>query len=292
MKKLAITSMYANPIHPGHIECLELAKSKIGVDELWVIVNNDHQAELKRGMKSFQDENFRIKVVSALKPVDQVFLSIDTDLSVINTLKQLIDKAKQSAEFSEIVFVKGGDRFASEIPESKILMNENIQIIDGLGEKIYHSSDLIKKAKVYDELDRQKLEKKLINLPDKIRENYYLEIGNRPWGLYYVLEESNKFKIKKIIVEAGKRLSLQSHKHRSEHWTIIQGLALIDIRPPEFSQIKQEKVLSYNQGIYIPIGFIHRITNIGTEELVIVEVQCGDYLGEDDIIRYEDDYQR
>ena len=64
MTILAITSMYANPLHPGHIECLELSKSETGAQELWVIVNNDHQAELKRGMKSFQDEQFRMKILS------------------------------------------------------------------------------------------------------------------------------------------------------------------------------------------------------------------------------------
>lgn len=106
MKKLAITSMYANPLHPGHIECLELSKSETGADVLWVIVNNDHQAELKRGVKSFQDENFRMKVVESLKPVDRVFLSIDQDGSVVESLKKLIDEAKKSGEFSEIIFTK------------------------------------------------------------------------------------------------------------------------------------------------------------------------------------------
>lgn len=106
MKKLAITSMYANPLHPGHIECLELSKSETGADVLWVIVNNDHQAELKRGVKSFQDENFRMKVVESLKPVDKVFLSIDQDGSVVESLKKVIAEAKNSGEFSEIIFTK------------------------------------------------------------------------------------------------------------------------------------------------------------------------------------------
>lgn len=98
--------MYANPIHPGHIECLELSKSETGADVLWVIVNNDHQAELKRGVKSFQDENFRMKVVESLKPVDKVFLSIDQDGSVVESLKKVIAEARSSGEFSEIIFTK------------------------------------------------------------------------------------------------------------------------------------------------------------------------------------------
>lgn len=124
MSTLAITSMYANPLHPGHIECLELSKSQTGAEELWVIVNNDHQAELKRGTKSFQDEDFRMKVVESLKPVDRVFLSIDTDSSVCASLKYLIHEAKTSGRFEKIIFTKGGDRFATEIPEAVILRSE------------------------------------------------------------------------------------------------------------------------------------------------------------------------
>jgi cytidyltransferase-like protein len=85
--------MYANPLHPGHIECLELSKSETGADALWVIVNNDHQAELKRGEKSFQNEQFRMEIVAALKSVDRVFLSIDEDKSVCKSLDMVILEA-------------------------------------------------------------------------------------------------------------------------------------------------------------------------------------------------------
>lgn len=106
MSTLAITSMYANPLHPGHIECLDLSKSETGADELWVIVNNDHQAELKRGEKSFQNEQFRMQVVQALKSVDRVFLSIDEDKSVCKSLQMVIGEAKKSEKFDRIIFTK------------------------------------------------------------------------------------------------------------------------------------------------------------------------------------------
>jgi cytidyltransferase-like protein len=106
MPKLAITSVYANPLHPGHIECLELSKSQTGADELWVIINNDKQAELKRGEKSFQNERFRMDVVGALKPVDRVFLSIDQDKSVCQSLDMVIREAKETGQFDEIIFTK------------------------------------------------------------------------------------------------------------------------------------------------------------------------------------------
>ena len=125
--KIVATSGYFDPIHVGHIECLELAK-KLG-DKLIVIVNSDFQAKLKKG-KSFMNENDRMKIVSSLKCVDEVFLSIDKDKTQCESLKFL----------KPHVFAKGGDRTSTEIPESKICKDFNIQIIDGLGAKIRSSS--------------------------------------------------------------------------------------------------------------------------------------------------------
>ena len=126
--KIVATSGYFDPIHVGHIECLELAK-KLG-DKLIVIVNSDFQAKLKKG-KSFMNENDRMKIVSSLKCVDEVFLSIDKDKTQCESLKFL----------KPHVFAKGGDRTSTEIPESKICKDFNIQIIDGLGDKIRSSSN-------------------------------------------------------------------------------------------------------------------------------------------------------
>ena len=141
MTKLAITSVYANPIHPGHIDSFELSKSLAGADELWVIVNNDKQAELKRGVPSFQDDAYRCRVVSALKAVDRVFLSIDTDRTVCESLRALIQEAKNTGQYDEIIFTKGGDRFAGEIPESVVCNEFGVKIVDGLGAKTHSSSD-------------------------------------------------------------------------------------------------------------------------------------------------------
>ncbi len=290
MTILAITSMYANPIHPGHIECLELSRSEAWADELWVIINNDRQAELKRGVKSFQEENFRVDVVRALKPVDRVFLSIDQDGSVCESLRMVIAEAKGTGRFSEIIFTKWGDRFASEIPEAVLLRSEWVRIVDGLGAKTHNSSDFLKKVK--DSADEKELDKKISELPKELTDGHYLEVGNRPWGVYYVLEDSPLYKVKKIIVNPGQRLSLQSHTHRSEHWTVVSGIATIDIRDPEFADIEQLRVLRQNEGCHIPLGHLHRLANRHTEPLVIVEVQCGDYTWEDDIMRYEDDFGR
>jgi len=109
--------------------------------------------------------------------------------------------------------------------------------------------------------------------------------AHRPWGTYTVLEEGDRFKIKRIEVKPGARLSLQAHHHRSEHWVVVSGTAKI-------VNGDQEILLATNQSTYIPCGFKHRLENPGILPLVLIEVQSGDYLGEDDIIRFDDVYGR
>lgn len=107
----------------------------------------------------------------------------------------------------------------------------------------------------------------------------------RPWGTYTVLEEGLGFKIKRIEVKPGARLSLQSHKHRSEHWIVVRGQALVV--NGDVSQL-----VNANESTYIPAGHKHRLENNSKQDLVMIEVQCGQYLGEDDIVRFEDNYGR
>ena len=128
MKKIAISG-YFDPIHVGHIEYINNAK-KLG-DWLVVIVNNNNQCALKKG-KYFMDEKDRVLIVKNIKAGDEVFLSIDEDKTVCKSLKKV----------NPDVFANGGDRKNYEIPESKVCKENNIQIIDGLGDKIRSSSDL------------------------------------------------------------------------------------------------------------------------------------------------------
>ncbi len=137
MKIVAVTSMYANPIHPGHVDCLFLSKER--ADELWVIINNDHQAKLKRDIESFQDEKYRMYIVASLKPVDHVILSIDTDGTVCKTLEKVFTDLKSRGDVSKIIFTKGGDRFTDEIPEGAVCKAHSVDIVDGLGDKTHHS---------------------------------------------------------------------------------------------------------------------------------------------------------
>jgi mannose-1-phosphate guanylyltransferase / mannose-6-phosphate isomerase len=107
----------------------------------------------------------------------------------------------------------------------------------------------------------------------------------RPWGWYESLVIGGRFQVKRIVVTPGAALSLQSHHHRSEHWIVVEGTARVTVDD-------EVKLLSENQSVYIPLGAVHRMENPGKVPMVLIEVQTGSYLGEDDIIRYEDVYAR
>ena len=136
---VVVVSGYFDPIHVGHLEMLKLAK-ELG-DELVVIVNNDKQAELKKG-KSFMSQEDRLKIVKAIRYVDSAFISIDEDKTVCGSLQKVRRNYKEYDY--DIIFANGGDRHTGEIPESKVCKKANIKMIDGLGDKIRSSSKIIK----------------------------------------------------------------------------------------------------------------------------------------------------
>ncbi|NNE21293.1 MAG: phosphomannose isomerase type II C-terminal cupin domain [Rhizobiales bacterium] len=108
---------------------------------------------------------------------------------------------------------------------------------------------------------------------------------HRPWGSFESIINGNGYQVKRIVVSAGKKLSLQYHHHRSEHWTVVTGTAHVTLNDDVL-------ILQPDESIYIPLGAVHRIDNQGDDDIVLIEVQCGDYLGEDDIVRIEDDFGR
>jgi mannose-6-phosphate isomerase len=111
------------------------------------------------------------------------------------------------------------------------------------------------------------------------------EFDRRPWGTYTVLEEDRGFKVKRIEVLPGKRLSYQKHSQRAEHWFVVEGTAKVTLDNKEIT-------VRAGEAIDIPIGAAHRVENPSEENLVFIEVQRGTYLGEDDIVRLQDDYGR
>ncbi len=138
-QKAIIVSGYFNPIHKGHLEYFNNAKAM--ADQLFVIVNNDHQRALK-GSKEFQDENERMIIVSNIKAVDKAILSIDTDRTVCATIKMI---AEQYGSEFDLGFANGGDQNNDTIPERVVCEQMNVALIDGLGDKIQSSSWLLKK---------------------------------------------------------------------------------------------------------------------------------------------------
>jgi mannose-1-phosphate guanylyltransferase/mannose-1-phosphate guanylyltransferase/mannose-6-phosphate isomerase len=108
---------------------------------------------------------------------------------------------------------------------------------------------------------------------------------HRPWGTYQTTDSGDRFQTKRIVVKPGEQLSLQLHYHRSEHWVVVSGTAVVTIDGCE-------QIVGENQSVYIPAGSQHRLANPGKLPLHLIEVQCGPYLGEDDIVRFEDRYAR
>jgi mannose-1-phosphate guanylyltransferase len=139
---------------------------------------------------------------------------------------------------------------------------------------VAHKNSAEKVRKIVDALKARKHES--ISLP---------AVVHRPWGTYASLKEEDGYKVKRITVKPGEALSLQYHHQRAEHWVVVQGTAIVQIGDVEHKTLPGE----YR---YIPLKEKHRLTNIGQDELVLIEVQCGSYLGEDDIVRLVDTYGR
>ena len=108
---------------------------------------------------------------------------------------------------------------------------------------------------------------------------------HRPWGWVETLVGGDRFQVKRIVVQPGAALSLQSHHHRAEHWIVVEGTAKVTIG-------EAERLLTENQSIYVPLGEKHRLANPGIVPMVLIEIQTGSYLAEDDITRYDDIYAR
>lgn len=133
---------------------------------------------------------------------------------------------------------------------------------------------------------QEKIETPSISFPSITNSEIDVNVTEtRPWGTFTTLEEGAGYKIKRIEVKPGHRLSLQMHHHRSEHWIVVSGTAKVECG-------NDVKILAANESTYVPQCTSHRLENPGVIKLVLIEVQNGEYLGEDDIIRFQDDYSR
>jgi cytidyltransferase-like protein len=253
--KIVAVSGGFDPIHIGHIRLFEEAK-KLG-DKLVVILNNDNWYGVK-GRKVFIPQKERKEILEALKPVDRVVLTKHKPgTKDISVCRELI-------ELKPDIFANGGDRTKKNIPEVAVCQKINCKMIFnvGRGGKIQSSSWLLAKY------------------ANELQSKFY-----RPWGSFTVIEEGKNFKVKKVVVKPREKLSLQFHKQRSEHWVVLRGRARVELDNKIF-------YLKPHQSIDIPVGAKHRLENFSKEPLEIIEIQNGEYLGEDDIIRIDDKYKR
>jgi len=180
--------------------------------------------------------------------------------------------------------VTQGDVVMNKVTNSYIHSSNRLVTVNNLSDLVViDTQDALLVSSIKNSHDIKNIVKKLKNdnraEPDHHRKVY------RPWGYFDSIDFGKGFKVKRIFVNKGSKLSLQKHKKRSEHWVVVKGSALITCGKKIFK-------LQENQSTYIPRGEIHRLENCGTETLEIIEVQTGEYFGEDDIIRLEDDYKR
>ncbi|MDA9034274.1 adenylyltransferase/cytidyltransferase family protein [Hyphomicrobiales bacterium] len=251
----ALVSGGFDPVHVGHLRMFQNAKNLS--DKVVLLLNNDEWLIKKKG-KPFMSQNQRKEILDEFQSIDEVIIQTSSDESSDQAIKEFALTNPNKS----ICYCNGGDRSnIKNIREASICKKLGIYLEFGVGgeEKVESSSDLTK--------------------------NYLGNVEKRPWGNYHVIAKNTGYQIKEIKVEKGRKLSLQKHKDRSEFWQIIKGKSKIIIE-------KEEYFLGENQHIYIPKDTVHRIENIGKEQLIFIEIQLGESLKEEDIIRIEDDYGR
>ena len=180
--------------------------------------------------------------------------------------------------------VCSGDVLLKDCKNSLLYSSERLVAVVGLDDLIViETADAVL---VVDRKNSQNVKAIVSQLEEQGRDekNLHRKV-NRPWGWYDSVDEGERFKVKRIQVKPGASLSLQMHHHRAEHWVVVKGIA-------EITNGKEVITLTENQSTFIPQGQTHRLANPGTEPLEIIEVQSGSYLGEDDIVRFEDTYGR
>ncbi len=177
-----------------------------------------------------------------------------------------------------------GDVLSVDSKDSLILSEKHLVVCSGLKDaSVIACDDVVYVGRTNDSKGVEKILKILKSR--KRKETCERTTTYRPWGKYTVLEESDNYKIKRIVVYPGESLSLQMHNYRSEHWVVIKGKATVRIGD-------KKRLLNVGESTFVPLKALHQLQNFEKENLEIIEVQMGDYVGEDDIIRFEDKYGR
>jgi cytidyltransferase-like protein len=253
MKKIVLVTGGFDPLHSGHIEYFKAARS-MG-DMLVVGLNSDEWLQRKKG-RSFMHIYERQKIVSSLRVVDQVICYPDADGSSKNAITDL----RAMYPDATIIFANGGDRTATNIPEMDVA-DDNVKFVFGVGgfDKANSSSWILQEWKA------PKTE--------------------RQWGYYRVLHEHNlEVKLKELIVEPGKQLSMQRHSDRAEHWFVAEGTATVYTINRK-TDIELLGVFNKFDHVHINRTEWHQLANEGSEPLKMIEIQYGEQCVEEDIER-------
>ena len=251
--------------------CLEQAKKTSGEG----LVQVEIDAEL---FKDVPDDSIDLAVME--KTLNAAVVSCDIGWSDIGCWNALGDLITPSQDNNRIQ----GDIIALDTKNCTI--KSESRVVGTIGVDSLIIIDTHDALLIADKSRAQEVKKIYAQLKEKGHEAHKLHrTAYRPWGTYTVLEEGPNFKIKRIAVKPGESLSLQIHQHRSEHWIVVSGVAKV---------LNDDKTLTLmvNESTFIPAKHKHRLENIGSEMLVMIEVQTGTYLGEDDIVRFQDVYGR
>jgi len=274
---------YAPDIYNTSLQAYNNAKSddidsnnSLGYDDMVRIMHDD--------MALIPEDSIDYAVMEKSKRVKVVASDIDwSDMGSFDALYTELSKDdKQNASLSvnrkELI-----DNISENAHHNLIISDKLVAMIDIDDLLIVDTSDALLIAK---QGSSQKIKDVVNILKQRGSELPNIHItAHRPWGTYTILDECGNYKVKRIVVKQGKRLSLQKHFHRSEHWIVVSGTATV-------TRGEEEYLVRANESTYIPMGEIHRLENVGKIPLVMIEAQVGEYLGEDDIVRISDDFKR
>ena len=274
---------YAPDIYNTSLQAYENAKSDdvssnstLGYDDMVRVMHDD--------MAAIPEDSIDYAVMEKSNKVKVVASDIDwSDLGSFDALYEEVEKDENGN-----ASIVTGEKDTSEIitdnaANNLIISDKLVAAIDVDDLLIVDTADALlisrkgSSQKVKEVVNR--LKKRRSELP-----NIHMT-AHRPWGSYTILDEFDSYKVKRIVVNPDKRLSLQKHFHRSEHWIVVSGTATV-------TRGEDEYLVRANESTYIPMGEIHRLENVGKIPLVMIEAQVGEYLGEDDIVRISDDFKR
>lgn len=256
---------------PKIYEASKKAYDNAKIDEMIRITHDD--------MTEIPEDSIDYAVMEQSKKVKVVPSDIDwSDLGSFDALADEFEKDKNGNTIDDSNILIDA--------KNNLVVSEEAKVITAIGVEDLIIVDTADALLVTKKGQSQKVKQAVAEIKKRGLELHNIhKTAHRPWGTYTVLEDTDGYKIKRIVVKPGKRLSLQKHYHRNEHWIVVSGTATVTVG-------EETKLVRPNESTYIKMGEVHRLANEGTIPVVLIEAQVGEYTGEDDIIRLDDDFKR